>query len=91
MSVGPDYVYLMTQTAAETYTNETGTWGYTTAGHIWCSTCKGRLDVRCTRDWPLDGPHTDENGTYSMCEGCCEPITPAGRGHGRHSCPTCER
>lgn len=81
----------MTQT--ETYTNETGSWGYTATGQIFCSTCKGRTNVRCARDWTLEGPFDDQDGrgAYWMCEGCCEPVNVAGRGHGRHSCPTCER
>jgi hypothetical protein len=81
----------MTQTAAETYTNDTGSWGWTTGGRLFCSTCKGRTEIRCTRNWELEGPFDDGDGEYWMCEGCCEPIDRAGRGHRRHSCPTCER
>jgi hypothetical protein len=77
----------------ETYTNDTGTWGYGPRGGLFCSTCNGHTTVPCTRDWQMEGPFDDGDGLgqYWMCLGCCEPINQAGRGHRRHSCPTCER
>ena len=71
---------------AETFTTETGTWGWTRTGRLHCSTCKGRQEVPCPRTSPLDGPFVDEAGEYSMCTGCDCPTVK----HGTITCPTCE-
>lgn len=80
----------MAQTAAETYTNDTGTWGWTTDGRLFCYTCSGRQEIRCPRTFDLEGPFEDESGVFWMC-GCDEAVTAKGRGHGFVSCPTCQR
>jgi hypothetical protein len=74
----------MTETG--TYETETGTWGWTDSGTLFCSTCKGRQEVPCPRTAALDGPFADEAGTFWMCTGCDE----AASKHGTVTCPTCE-
>lgn len=77
--------------ATETYTNDTGTWGWNGSGHLFCSTCAGRQEIRCPRTAIADGPFEDEGGTFWMCGNCDEAITARGTGHGKVSCPTCQR
>jgi hydrogenase maturation factor HypF (carbamoyltransferase family) len=79
----------------ETYTNDSGTWGYGPRGGLFCSTCGGRTTVPCPRTYGYEGPYDEGDGLgrYWMCGDCDEPIyDPNGRrGHERVHCPTCER
>jgi hypothetical protein len=76
----------MTETGTETYTTQTGAWGWDRSGHLFCTTCKGRQEVPCPRTFPLDGPFADETGEYQMCTGCDSPAD----AHSTITCPTCQ-
>jgi len=74
----------MTET---TWTTDTGTWGYTASGTIWCTTCDGETHVVC------DTCHGNTcDCDRPACAVCADPATECAAcdNTGRQHCPTCE-
>lgn len=72
----------MTETGTGTYTTETGVWGYTSSGTLFCSTCGGAQEVPC--------PATDRRDPkWGSCYHC-DAFVDEGDPHGTITCPTCE-
>lgn len=67
-------------TATETYTNETGTWGWGMQG-LWCTTCNGTTSIICPgcNGW-----------TCETCL-CGKPDCDDCDNTGQQICPTCQR
>lgn len=76
----------MTETGTETYTTETGEWGWTASGSLWCSTCGGEQSLPCTAQpvhcWCEKPRCVVCADPDSFCEVCDNT--------GEMTCPTCE-